>query len=538
MKLLSMRSEDDQESGGGDGSNSKTGKQQATNIKRLTSGSQEQEEIWEEMLEGGRHLVGMALAGTGKSSTVTEGAMRINDRSPRTRCVYLAFNKSVQEEMQAKAMGKFACMTYHGFGFKALNAQFSGLKVDDKRMWDCYDHWEGRPKVQDRRAAQVLRNGVVRVARKAKEVGAATVEELEGLVDHFQMDIGDEEMEEAVVAAVPRFLLHASRGVRSGSAIDYADMIWLPAILGLELPKVDLVLADEVQDLTELQHWMTLQAGERVVAVGDENQAIYQWRGAKADGMRAMVKELDGPVCLPLTYTRRCPKRVVKVAQQVVPAIKALAEAVEGVVEIGPPDALLAAEPGDMVLSRTNAPLIDWGYRFLAMGKRAVVKGRDVGDQVMQLVPQGIPEGAVIKDVLYLAAVMRDEKVEKFLAMPEGKGEGRAAGVEDAYRCLQAAAIGVKTLGELKRKIAQLTDDGSLAIQLSSIHRAKGLEADTVWIVEPEKIPHPMALRSAERSGKDWEVEQEWNLAYVAVTRARKRLVFCGKPDRRLMAGV
>ena len=48
----------------------------------------------------------------------------------------------------------------------------------------------------------------------------------------------------------------------------------------------------------------------------------------------------------------------------------------------------------------------------------------------------------------------------------------------------------------------------------------KGLEADRVWVIKPEVIPHPKA--------KGWQLEQEYNILYVAVTRAKRELVVVG----------
>ena len=53
-----------------------------------------------------------------------------------------------------------------------------------------------------------------------------------------------------------------------------------------------------------------------------------------------------------------------------------------------------------------------------------------------------------------------------------------------------------------------------------TVHKMKGLEADKVWVIKPEVIPHPRA--------KGWQLEQEWNILYVAVTRARRELVVVG----------
>ena len=56
-------------------------------------------------------------------------------------------------------------------------------------------------------------------------------------------------------------------------------------------------------------------------------------------------------------------------------------------------------------------------------------------------------------------------------------------------------------------------------VLLSSVHRAKGLEAATVYISSPEKMPHPMAQL-------EWEIDQEYNIKYVAMTRSMDTLIF------------
>ena len=63
------------------------------------------------------------------------------------------------------------------------------------------------------------------------------------------------------------------------------------------------------------------------------------------------------------------------------------------------------------------------------------------------------------------------------------------------------------------------TDTVKAKVLLSSVHRAKGLEAETVYISRPEMMPHPMATL-------EWEIEQEFNIKYVAITRSMNTLVF------------
>ena len=62
-------------------------------------------------------------------------------------------------------------------------------------------------------------------------------------------------------------------------------------------------------------------------------------------------------------------------------------------------------------------------------------------------------------------------------------------------------------------------------VLLSSVHRAKGREAEHVVILEPDLLPHAMART-------DEAVQQELNLAYVAATRSKHRLTFAGDIPR------
>ena len=56
---------------------------------------------------------------------------------------------------------------------------------------------------------------------------------------------------------------------------------------------------------------------------------------------------------------------------------------------------------------------------------------------------------------------------------------------------------------------------------LSTVHKAKGLEADNVYILATERMPHPKGNL------------EENNICYVAITRAKKNLFYCGpKPGK------
>ena len=67
------------------------------------------------------------------------------------------------------------------------------------------------------------------------------------------------------------------------------------------------------------------------------------------------------------------------------------------------------------------------------------------------------------------------------------------------------------------------------AVMLSTAHKSKGLEANRVLILLPNKLPLTW------QNQLDWQLKQELNLKYVALTRARKELVFIDLDEQSLL---
>ena len=55
---------------------------------------------------------------------------------------------------------------------------------------------------------------------------------------------------------------------------------------------------------------------------------------------------------------------------------------------------------------------------------------------------------------------------------------------------------------------------------LSTVHKAKGLEADRIFLLNPDEMPLKW------HNQQEWELQQERNIKYVALTRAQSELYF------------
>ncbi|MDY6902854.1 MAG: 3'-5' exonuclease, partial [Cyanobacteriota bacterium] len=81
------------------------------------------------------------------------------------------------------------------------------------------------------------------------------------------------------------------------------------------------------------------------------------------------------------------------------------------------------------------------------------------------------------------------------------------------------------SIEDLKIEIDKIFSDDDAPITLSTCHRAKGLEAERIFIYHPEHMPLTW------RNQQKWQLEQEENLLYVALTRSKSELFICGKCD-------
>jgi superfamily I DNA/RNA helicase len=156
-------------------------------------------------------------------------------------------------------------------------------------------------------------------------------------------------------------------------------------------------------------------------------------------------------------------------------------------------------------------------------------QGRDIGTSLANLCKQIAKKDMQMAitifqtnlDRHYLNEVSRLEKK----AMNTRVNPSQFEMLQDRNNCIEAVMQGLQTVGELVDRLKNLFSDCDKTGQpkekvlLSSVHRAKGLEAESVFILEPEKMPHPMAQL-------EWELSQEYNIKYVALTRSLDKLTF------------
>lgn len=463
-----------------------------------------QQAVIDEARDGMGHAVVVARAGSGKTTTIMGAVEAISGGKDILLC---AFNKSIQMELAERAPGSVDVKTLHSLGLQAVKSAWGkGVRIDDKRT-----------EIFCKKLLPRDFDGMIAVRKLVgfgKNLWAKSVEDVYKISIAF--DVSADNIEQYDLAGMAWEVMEMGR--QSNGTVDFDDMIWLPCVEGMQLPGWDVVFVDETQDLNACQLELVKKAAKgkgRIIAVGDDRQAIYQFRGADSEAMPRMIKELQATV-LPLSVTYRCGRVIVKQAQQIVPDLQAWEGAEDGVMFTCSYEKMIReCRPGDFILSRTNAPMMSLCLGFLRRGIRACIQGRDVGKSIMSLVRK-----AKVDDVPGMIEWLMSYREKQMAIINASGGDERAVdALYDKIDTIVALCDGLSTITELDGRISQLFSDdkeSSGAIMLSSVHKAKGLEADKVWM-----------LADTFRGGKT----EEDNIKYVAITRAKKQLAYVYKDD-------
>lgn len=504
--------------------------------------SKYQEDIFESALDNdcGSFVVS-AVAGSGKTSTITECARRIAEKYPNKRILFLAFNKSIVEELNNRLgdMENINCNTLHGFGLKTLfkskmnfiineNKWFEFIRANVDKMLKTDEDFDRRKKFHFMHNCDEL----LKLCR-INLINFGNTESIETMAKRYHILLIANEVEvvnKLLAYTKNMFKFKTSEGI----VIDYTDMITYPLFDNFRrfIFKYDYVFIDEAQDLSAAQQELMLYAVKptgKFIAVGDPSQAINGFAGAMVDSFHKLEGHAKGNT-YPLSVCYRCGKNIITEAQKIVKEIEPAENAEDGSV-IYTTD-MIGVNKGDMVVCRKTAPLVLLCEKMMGEGLSAYIKGKDIATSMIEIIENsGISTTDKSIDSLY---------VQLDNLLNNKQNELIARGYKDVlnhpiYLDLYDKVLSIKTVGancttveELYKMLNKMFSDSITgdAIMLSTVHRAKGLERDNVYIICPELLPHRFNGQT------EWEYQQEVNLKYVALTRAKKKLYIVGVTEK------
>jgi DNA helicase-2/ATP-dependent DNA helicase PcrA len=461
-----------------------------------------------------------ALAGAAKTTTLVMGAHKL----PVQPTLSVAFNKKIADEMAKRMPSFITSKTMNALGHAAWGqARAKRLAVDSSKVYDLMQEEMGRLPPADKRAYGEVFASIKRAVGLSKNYGYIP-KKFRGMGTPL---ITNEEDLYAVIAPAidcepdDFFYFHLDRVLELSIAqafegkIDFDDQLYMPTLFGAQFPRYPTVLVDEAQDLSALNHLMLGKlVGARLIAVGDPNQAIYGFRGAHKSSMSLLGEQFN---CLELGLTTsfRCPIAVVERARFRVPQMNYPSWAKPGKVErLGEWGASHIVD-GSAIICRNNAPIFDLALKLLKQGRTPKILGNDLAAGLLKQMKKLGPDHLNQDEALGALKAWENEALAK-------AHEARKASIRDRADCIRVFIEQNSTLGAAMT-FAQAVFEADGKVFLMSGHKSKGLEYDTVYHLDPFRIPSKWA-REAAAAGDDSQLQQEFNLRYVIETRAKDTL--------------
>lgn len=485
-----------------------------------------QEAIYAWVTSGRGNAVIEATAGSGKTTTLVQAASLL----PGQDVLFLAFNKNIVEELTSRLPKDIRVCTLNSLGHSCIQKEIKKKKIvpDSHKYEDIvFNLLKEQGLVAKGTWFTDLKGALVSMIHFCQSsLLDPTAENIELLADRFNVDTEHKDVHVSTFYAIVKESLRMGEAAAKSGDISYSDQIWLPYKWNLYAKPAKFLLIDESQDLTPGQLRLALSAlhkDGRVCAVGDKNQAIYAWNGAASTSLDD-IKKATNAVTLPLSISYRCPIEIVKRAQTIVPHIQhAPGAALGSVTEIEEDSLEQYLKPQDMVLCRINAPLISLCIKLIGKGIACRVRGRDIGKSLLSIAKKVLEKGAW-EDFPALLASYRATETAKILRKkhPEDHLQSLTDRLDGLSACFEG--LGSKTFEQFKESVDGLFSDTKSTIYLSSVHKAKGLEAENVFILKPKMLP--MKRKNME----DWQIQEEKNLHYVAITRSKNNLYYVKEP--------
>lgn len=501
--------------------------------------SKYQQDIFDFIQHGNGNSVINALAGSGKTSTIVNAVKLI----PSTcNALFIAFNKEIVKELEKKLAGvkNVQVKTLHSLGLLMIRRNLgTNIEIDEYkyRTFIKKDIKQLSSADFDKMTTKLMQqytDNVIQLCDLGRYNLAQCEKDLLQVSARHDIPIIDDECN--AVLNVMKW------GRENTTSIDFTDMVWLPYELTLNPIglQYDYIFIDECQDLNAAQRELFLRCfrrGTRFIAVGDKKQAIYSFAGADAESF-AKLQNLPNTTTLPLPISYRCPKKVVNLANQFVDTMECREGAPDG--EIVHNVSIKDIHDGDMVLCRTKMPLIKLYMRYLRMGIKSYVRGQDIGLNLLRMVDkteQIVLNVSLQKDGVFarLYDDLFEERnrlmIKRGMDLEDATLSNQIMNKYDSIKALEILAEGLTSARDLHDRIENVFAESADGVCLSTIHKAKGLEANNVYILCKTLMPSRLATQN-------WEKEQEQNLMYVAYTRAKYKLGFVSETEISPSAGM
>lgn len=523
-----------------------------------------------------------ALAGSGKSTT----ACMLSEHS-KTSDLYIAFNASVVEEFKKKIKNpKTKVMTMHSLAYSIMlyNVEQESKDSGDKPKGFGSQRSKRTVNLDNFKPHKILDEEITkrygRYIEFAKRgflkdnyvnlynlcrltlTDMSSNKDVSRLIDDHVLFLyyGDEGYSAPDISEITSTLkildTKSRQQFETQGVIDFTDMLWITfnklKYDNWEVPYWALytnIYCDEVQDFSNIQlNFLKFikRAKGRYVFIGDFHQAIYNFAGANAQAfnqipkMFAPVETFDLPICY------RCAKsHLSRVNREYGIPILPRDDAPMGFVKTIDKNKISEyAKAGDMVISRKNkwiaevvldlarngTPIFIEDKEMVGAIKRQILSSKctsvgtlekflqkvisNYNKKLFEIVSKNVREGGHEEERLE-AVAETNSKIDNTSFLLE---------ILEGYLENHTSSDSVSKFSDFVDKLLNTTPSPD-CVRLCSIHKAKGLEATNVFVLNEAKINFDF------RNSKEQNV-QEKNLSYIATTRAKEGLYLVKEPSK------
>lgn len=472
----------------------------------------EQTAIFNAVLNTSSNLLIKAGPGCGKTRTLTELDKVIQSENK----IIVAFNKKIVNELESRGVKNVRSI--NSLTLADTRAVFPRTRIDIKKIQGLIDTCGLI--AEDERGK--LKAPIIKLISllDANQINYDDIDAVKDITLNNRIEL---EINAELIKVINDI---DTRRINTRSiSVDFDDTLRIARDNPTHCLKFDYVLVDEAQDLSGLNLAAiknSLSANGRIIFVGDPYQSIYAFRGADSESLNN-IEKFYNTVSLPLSTTFRIPKNIVTELNDLFPHIpltsmKDGGEIINGLDESLMIETLISNESA-LTVCRNNAPLVKPCYELIRQGYTATIEGKDIGDEMINLI-LNVKRKYNSADSVELIDHLNDY----FNALCEkyAKAENKdfLSAIQDQSETIKMIieSIDSASIDTLILKIGSLFSDGcEVNFKFSSIHKAKGLEHETIVLYKKSLI--------GKKAETETEKQQESNLLWVAMTRPLNKLI-------------
>lgn len=521
--------------------------------------------IIDKAVNGSGNIVVSAAPGSGKTTTIKLVTDEILRKNPKSNILAVSYTNTIKQTLTEKLDRRCHIFSLHQIGLSLLKSGNMAPK------FKFAEHLHGKNGSPDNKYKKIFTDLVSKdydMKRDGKEA-FKIINECVELLGKIRLELIDTTNYNEIVRIANKYKLECDPihynyiqvGLAQGDVeyrqhgwADFVDMIYLPIFYNCKAKRgmfignkndgwvadsIDYIIVDEFQDSSPIIHNVLMQFASafncRFIFVGDKMQSVFGFAAADVDSMDKARTKFNC-VELPLNETFRCPETVVELLNDTFETEIVSRRGLSGNIEsLDAHEMISYVQPGDMILSRTNAPLMQTFLQLLQNQVPArLIKFdfREFFEDLFDRLEKDNPEiWDNIYDNLHEYVSRRSMELRRKYSVYRANEmiEELQSNIDVLIAYIEFIEPKVQVLNRKTFfcELQKLLDNANKGnyVSLLNVHIAKGLEAHNVFILDYDKFPYMRDGMSEE------DMQQERNIQFVALSRTMENLYLVASLD-------